>query len=326
MSDLATATCGADLVDGDPGALRLDAVTLEARGRLFGRIADLRIEPAWEGSAADRFRDRLAVTVEKARYGEAAALNAAAALRAHADVLEWSREQAEGALALWRRGAYCVPDTDPGLGTSTLAPEQVSAVQALEALRAGVKASAVQTARILNESSEQGPGGLFATWWRPFESYVTGPPANPWRWDDYVGARGVMDGAIVIPPLRPGVRPVPEVKLGDAASLEYRNTFFDAHPQLAPRSDYWVHHAIEQRVLTRYKGLFTEAEIHSLENLRGVHISVNNDLHLSKIRKMWNVFYREHPPGSGVTKQDFLDWARHIDQVLGDGFTPPVVP
>ncbi|MCR6706491.1 MAG: hypothetical protein NVV66_17995 [Cellulomonas sp.] len=87
-----------------------------------------------------------------------------------------------------------------------------------------------------------------------------------------------------------------------------------------------MHHAIEQRVLKRYPGLFTEAELHSLGNLRGIHNDVNSDVHLSKIRMMWNRFYAEHPAGSGVTRQDFLDYARHIDQQLGGSFTPPVVP
>lgn len=31
-----------------------------------------------------------------------------------------------------------------------------------------------------------------------------------------------------------------------------------------------VHHAIEQQVLKRYPGLFTKADIHALDNLRGI--------------------------------------------------------
>ncbi|WP_444663987.1 putative T7SS-secreted protein [Cellulomonas sp. CW35] len=325
MSELATATCGADLIAGDPGALRLDAVTLEARGRLYGRIAGMRIDTSWEGEAADRFRGQLGVTVRKAEVAEAIAHGAAAALRVYAEVLEWAREQAEGALALWRSGDYCIPPTGTGLDRTTLTPEQVSAQAALDSVRASVRAAARDTAKALNAAADEGPDGLFAEWWKPFVSTVSGPPDNPWHWDQYSGARGIAE-AVLIPPLGPGVRPVPRVQLGEAATKQYRNTFFDAHPELKPRGDYWVHHAIEQRVLRRYPGLFTEAEMHSLGNLRGVHTSVNREIHLRQIRRMWDRFYAEHPVGSGVTRQDFLDYAQYVDQQLGSNFTPPVVP
>lgn len=324
VKELATATCGADLIAGDPGALRLDAITLEARGRLYGRVADLKIDTSWEGEAAEGFRGQLAVTVRKAEVAEAVAHGAAAALRGYAEVLDWAREQAEGALALWRSGDYCVPPTGSGLERTTLTPEQTSARHALDSVRATVRTAARATAKVLNDGADEGPDGLFAQWWTPFTSVVSPPPDNPWHWEQYGGARGLTE-AIFIPPLGPGVRPVPRVQLGEAAHGRYRNTFFDAHPELK-RGDYWVHHAIEQKVLKKYPGLFTEAELHSLGNLRGVHKDVNSEVHLSKVRLMWNRFYAEHPPGSGVTRQDFLDYARHIDQQLGGSFTPPVVP
>ena len=55
--------------------------------------------------------------------------------------------------------------------------------------------------------------------------------------------------------------------LGKATSKDYKTTFFNAHPEL--KGKVVVHHAIEQQVLTKYPGVLTEAEIHSLENFRG---------------------------------------------------------
>ncbi len=324
VKELATATCGADLIPGDPGALRLDAVTLEARGRLYGRVADLKVDTSWEGEAADGFRGQLAVTVRKAEVAEAVAHGAAAALRGYAEVLEWAREQAEGALELWRSGDYCIPPTGSGLDRTTRTPEQVSAQHALDSVRASVRASARQVAKVLNDGADQGPDGLFAEWWTPFTSMVTGPPDNPWHWDQYAGWQELSQ-AVFLPPLPAGVRKVPAVELGEATHKQYRETFYRAHPELE-RGRYWVHHAIEQTVLRDYPGLFTEAELHSLGNLRGIHKDVNSEIHLSKIRRMWNRFYDEHPAGSGVTREDFLDYARRIDQELGSSFTPPVVP
>lgn len=43
------------------------------------------------------------------------------------------------------------------------------------------------------------------------------------------------------------------------------------------------------------KGLFTPEEIHAYDNLRGIQNQVNSDIHLSKIRKGWNKFYKENP-------------------------------
>ena len=47
---------------------------------------------------------------------------------------------------------------------------------------------------------------------------------------------------------------------------------------------------------------------------------MNAEVHLSKIRTMWNEFYRSHPT---ATKQELLDYATHIDNTLGSSFTPP---
>lgn len=99
----------------------------------------------------------------------------------------------------------------------------------------------------------------------------------------------------------------------------YRETFFAAHPAL--RDKVIVHHAVEQQVLKRYPGLFTETEIHSLKNLRGIPKSISPDLHLSKIRRAWNEFYRAHP---SPKKQDVLDFAARLDRQFGAVFEPPL--
>lgn len=99
----------------------------------------------------------------------------------------------------------------------------------------------------------------------------------------------------------------------------YRETFFAAHPSL--RDKVVVHHAIEQQVLKRYPGMFTEAEIHALGNLRGIPKSANPELHLSKIRRAWNDFYRTH---ARPTKQVVLDFAAQLDRQFGALFDPPL--
>ncbi|WP_437967625.1 RHS repeat-associated core domain-containing protein [Sorangium sp. So ce260] len=103
-----------------------------------------------------------------------------------------------------------------------------------------------------------------------------------------------------------------------ARVANYREVFFGAHPEL--RGQIVVHHAVEQQVLKRYPGLFTEAEIHSLENLRGISKSANPDVHLSQIRRSWNEFYRTNP---SPTRQQVLDFATELDARFGTKFHPP---
>jgi RHS repeat-associated protein len=103
-----------------------------------------------------------------------------------------------------------------------------------------------------------------------------------------------------------------------APKSNYRETFFAEHPEL--RGKVVVHHAIEQQVLKRYPGLFTESEIHALENLRGIPKSSNARLHLSEIRRAWNEFYRSN---ASPTRQQIIDFAAELDKTLGSGFIPP---
>ena len=101
---------------------------------------------------------------------------------------------------------------------------------------------------------------------------------------------------------------------------DYRKTFFAANPELAGKVV--VHHAVEQQVLKKYPGLFTEAELHSLGNLRGIPKELNNGLHLREIRREWDLFYRAHPR---ATKQQILDQAEKIDKMFGEQFNPPFI-
>ena len=82
-----------------------------------------------------------------------------------------------------------------------------------------------------------------------------------------------------------------------------------------------VHHAVEQDVLNKYPGLIKELEMHSLENLRGIPIAINSEIHLSKIRKMWNKFYKANP---NPTKKDLLDYATKVDDEFGHLFIPKI--
>ena len=107
--------------------------------------------------------------------------------------------------------------------------------------------------------------------------------------------------------------------VGKAVSTNYRKTFFDAYPHL--KGKVVVHHGVEQQVLDLYPGRFTPAEIHSLENLRGIPRSINPDVHLSKIRKEWNKFYRNN---ANATRQQILDEATRIDSLFGSQFDPPL--
>ena len=108
-------------------------------------------------------------------------------------------------------------------------------------------------------------------------------------------------------------------RFGSASSKNYRGAFFEANPGL--EGQVVAHHAVEQQALTRFPGTVTEAQIHSLENLRGIPKSINSDVHLSQIRKSWNEFYRNNP---APTQQQLLDHATNIDDQFGHLFNPLV--
>jgi hypothetical protein len=70
---------------------------------------------------------------------------------------------------------------------------------------------------------------------------------------------------------------------GQALTNDYRRAFFDANPEL--KGQVFVHHAVPQKTLATYFDEVTEAEIHSLENLRGIPNELNSSLHLSQIAR-----------------------------------------
>lgn len=103
----------------------------------------------------------------------------------------------------------------------------------------------------------------------------------------------------------------------------YREIFFNKYPNLEGKV--WVHHSIERQVLTKYPGLFTEAELNDISMLRGIPKDVNSELHLSTIRTLWNQFYEEIDAGEiPLTKQSFYDKVREIDAIFGSAFQPPI--
>ncbi|MFI6608005.1 polymorphic toxin-type HINT domain-containing protein [Streptomyces sp. NPDC050507] len=108
---------------------------------------------------------------------------------------------------------------------------------------------------------------------------------------------------------------------GAPVSTDYRANFFSANPGVTESNGYWVHHAVERQVLKKYPGLFTADELNAPENLRGIPSSVNSDLHLSRIRSLWNGFYKTTP---GASRQQILDYATFIDDFYGGEFEPRI--
>lgn len=74
----------------------------------------------------------------------------------------------------------------------------------------------------------------------------------------------------------------------------YRKTFFGRNANLNA-GDYVVHHSVEQQVLEKYPGLFTEQETNSIENIRGIRGEFDTNLHQKVIKSEWMDFYRSHP-------------------------------
>ncbi|WUD76777.1 polymorphic toxin-type HINT domain-containing protein [Streptomyces sp. NBC_00510] len=124
-------------------------------------------------------------------------------------------------------------------------------------------------------------------------------------------------------PISPDVptRAPAAVGSGAPVSTNYRDNFFNANPSVKESDGYWVHHAVERQALKKYPGLFTIDELNAPENLRGIPSSVNSDLHLSRIRILWNGFYSANPT---ATRQQVLDYATFIDDFLGGEFEPRV--
>lgn len=342
MTSLQRARTATDLIPGDPDAMWADSDSLSVRS---ADLADLstqidRLETSqWTGVAANGFAEVRAALKAKVSIAVSCFDEASAALREHAAVLAWAQREAAGALRDFRDAAACVPPTSNGVFTVPGTPVgQSIALERVETLQDVVRRSARDTATRLNTVAQYGPmddgvGTMFRA--------VLGlnRDGNPWHGATLAdGMVGAMAAVIVPMPVGAGAArggaaaqlvsteaiTVRRATLGSSTSTNYRNTFFKVYPQL--RGKVWVHHAVEQAVLKEYPGLVTRSQINSFENLRGIPNQVNSDLHLSQIRKEWNRFYKAHPAGSGVTVDDFLDFATTLDTKLGSQFQPPIGP
>ena len=118
------------------------------------------------------------------------------------------------------------------------------------------------------------------------------------------------------------------VKLGNAVPVpnisvtNYRGRFY-AKFKDAP-SDMQVHHAVPQAVFdTKYPGLISEAQLHSLENLRGIP---NGALYRglpahAAITAEWKRFYLLNPT---ATLTEILSFSKGVDNQFGHLFIPPL--
>jgi hypothetical protein len=115
------------------------------------------------------------------------------------------------------------------------------------------------------------------------------------------------------------------VGFGVAPRLDYSKTYRQHYAQYNDQIGQ-VHHAVEQQVLQRYPGVITEAELHSLENLRGIPTGqAGIDLHQKELRTAWDDFYATMMmQGRNPTKTELLQFAKTLDNKFGKLFVPPI--
>lgn len=81
-----------------------------------------------------------------------------------------------------------------------------------------------------------------------------------------------------------------------------------------------IHHAIEQQVLKRFPGIFALHEIHGGTNLRTIiRGAFNSEVHLSKIRILWNDFYlalERAGLGRDATRAAFKNYSLYVDRYI----------
>jgi hypothetical protein len=105
--------------------------------------------------------------------------------------------------------------------------------------------------------------------------------------------------------------------------IDYKKVFFEKYPDR--KGKVVVHHSVEQQVLRKFSGMFSVEEINKVNSLRGIPISINNEVHLSEIRREWNKFYKAIRKGEiAAIKGNFIKKAQEIDVMFGDQFDPPV--
>jgi hypothetical protein len=121
-----------------------------------------------------------------------------------------------------------------------------------------------------------------------------------------------------------------------AARLRFNSIREGYAKRLGVQNGGQVHHAIELNVLDRYPGVFTESELNSFPNMRGIGTELNNrrQLHNSKIREFWDAHYNRMDreiqakgltPGTKQYKRfvsdNLTEARREIDELLGQFFT-----
>jgi hypothetical protein len=130
---------------------------------------------------------------------------------------------------------------------------------------------------------------------------------------------------------------IEEIKASKTARDNFNGDLREAHAKalhLGPGGD--VHHAIELQVLDKYPGVYTEAELNALANMRGVppELLGRKQLHNSEIRSKWDQAYDRldaelkqrqlepgHPDYDKTVRQHLTDARNQIDHFLGQFFS-----
>ncbi|MCA0315251.1 MAG: hypothetical protein LCH63_15660 [Candidatus Melainabacteria bacterium] len=102
----------------------------------------------------------------------------------------------------------------------------------------------------------------------------------------------------------------------------YDRLFFSAYPHLKD-TGVVVHHALPQKLLDRFPGLFTATEVQSLEYFRGIPRNAMKDgesVH-KLITNEWETFFREVKTPN---RKQVLDKLKELDARYGRYFKPPV--
>jgi hypothetical protein len=145
------------------------------------------------------------------------------------------------------------------------------------------------------------------------------------------GSVNLFRAAKMVAKVKPRIPRIPASFGRNPTGKHYTDVFYEGNQKLnLNRSDYEVHHAVDQRSLDLYGNLLSRSEMDSIQNLRGIKkglidAETQKPLHQSTIQKHWNRFHKEHLiNGTTPTKQQLLDFATHIDDLFGHLFTPPM--
>lgn len=107
----------------------------------------------------------------------------------------------------------------------------------------------------------------------------------------------------------------------ESIQKRYDQLFFDKYPHLKG-TGLEVHHALPQKLLDKFIGLFKAKEVNSVEYLRGIPKDAMKDgerVH-DLITARWE---RLLVPGSKLTRQQVLVELKAIDKEFGQYFKPP---